>query len=129
MALELEFEGQLRALAIKRFDGDGSDGTDRAVHASKYAFMRSLVLGDLVADVPCSAGQPPFVCCSAANPRRSVCLDVGAHDLLLPLAVLGQVFVVREDVRGLPVNLDAVNDRRHLGSPHWVWVAGGRPLD
>ena len=72
------------------------------------------MLGDLVADIACAAGQPTFVCGAAADPRRAVGFDVHAHDLLLPLAMLGQVLEIREDVFGFAVDLDAVDDRRHL---------------
>ena len=115
VAREFELEGQLRPFAaVEWFDGDGSEWADRAVDTSKRALVRGVVLGDLVADIAGAAGQPAFVRGAAADPSRSVGLDVDAHDLLLPLAVLGQVLVVREDVCGLAVDLDAVDDRRHL---------------
>jgi len=87
---------------------------NRAVDTAKRALVGRVVLGDLVADIACAAGQPPFVRCAAADLRWSVGLDVDAHYLLLPLAVLGQVLVIREDVFGAAVDLDAVDDRRHL---------------
>ena len=115
VAGELELEGQPRPLAaVQWFDGDGSERADRAVEASKRALVWGVVLGDLVADLAGAAGQPAFVCCAAADAGRSVGLDLDAHDLLLPLAVLGQVLVIRKHVCGLAVDLDAVDDRRHL---------------
>jgi hypothetical protein len=115
VARQFELEGQLRpCAAVERFDSDGSVRADRAVDTPKRAPPRGVVLGDLVADIACAAGESACVCCAAADLRRAVGFDADAHDLLLPLAVLGQLVEIREDVLGFAVDLDAVDDRRHL---------------
>jgi hypothetical protein len=119
-ALELELECQLRpCAAVEWFDGDGPEGADGSVDASKRAPARRVMLGDLVADVACTAGQAAFVGRACTDPRRAVGLDLDTDDLLLPFAVLAQIIEIREDVFGTAVDLDAVNDRCHsLSSPH-----------
>jgi hypothetical protein len=73
------------------------------------------VLCDLVGDIACATGQPAFVCRTAADTRRAVGFDVRADDLLLPLRVLAQFIDIREDLFRPAVDLDALNDRRHMG--------------
>jgi hypothetical protein len=73
-----------------------------------------IVRCDLVGDVAWAAGQLAFVCRTGADTRRAVGLDVNADDLFLSVAVLAEIVDVSEDDFGAAVDLDAVNDWRHL---------------
>ena len=99
VALEFELKVSFDPLPPSRGSTvTSAQRADRAVDASKRALVWGVVLGDLIADLAGAAGQSAFVCGAAAEPGRSFGVDLDAHDLLLPLAVLGQVLVVREDV-------------------------------
>ena len=119
VALEIELECQLRpGGAVEWFDGDGAEGAHWAVDAAERAFARWVMLCDLVADVAWAAGHAAFVGGARTDPGWAVGFDLGAFDLLLPLAVPAEIIDVGEDLVRGAVDLDAVDDRGHLsGAP------------
>ncbi len=70
-----------------------------------------IVLGDLEGNVAWAAGDPAPVDPPQANLRRTLSLDPGADEVVLPLHVAVELIEIGEDVFGTSVDLNAVRDQ------------------